>query len=79
MPGFHDFANDAPQSALDRPTRIVLLHLSKIAVVTDVIADAVLIQICVFLRLTGKFFDLAKGFENGTGVLFPASDVIDLR
>ncbi len=54
------------------------LHLSQIAVVADVVADAVLIDVGVLLFLAGEFLGDRKGLEDGAAVIFASTEVIDL-
>ena len=57
---------------------IVLAHLAQIAVVADVVADAVLIDVAVALRDAGDGSDHLKSFQDRAGVAFAAAQVVDL-
>lgn len=61
----------------DVPVGIVRFHFAEVAVIADVIAFAVLIGIGVAHRFAGILGDDVKCFEDGTTVVFPASQVID--
>ncbi len=53
-------------------------HFAQIAVVADVVADAVLGHVGVLLFFAAVFFGQREGFQNGAGVGFAAADIIDL-
>lgn len=63
---------------LQLPTGIVALHFSQIAVITDVVAAPVLVDVFVLLFPTGKGFGNGKRFENGTTIRLATPDVVDL-
>src|SRR5438552_1470246 len=54
------------------------LHLAQVAVITDVISDAVLFQIPPFHGQAGNFFDALKRLDDGAGVSLASTQVIDL-
>src|SRR5690349_3721248 len=54
-------------------------HLAEVAVVADVIADAVLFDVAPFHGLSGNALDFAEGLEDGTGISFAAAEVVHLR
>jgi hypothetical protein len=56
----------------------VRFHFSQIAVITDVIANAVLIDIPPLHTAIRDCFDHLKCFQNRTGILFSPAEVIDL-
>src|ERR1700722_20128017 len=76
-PAVHDLFKDLLERAGERPVRIMAAHLPKIAVVTDVVADAVLIYVAEALRFSGGRLHHLKRFQNGAGVVFPAAQVVD--
>lgn len=53
-------------------------HLPKVAVVADVVADAVLVDIGVLLRLARESLCDLEGFEDGAAVLLTSTEVVDL-
>ena len=53
-------------------------HFAEIAVVADVVAGAVLVDVGVDLRLAGKFFRDLECFEDGGAVGFAAAEIVDL-
>ncbi len=60
------------------PGRVVRLHLTQIAVVADVVADAVLVHVApVHGAARWRFPTIAKGFQNRTGVALAAAQVVD--
>ncbi len=59
------------------PTWVVLSHLAEVAVVTDMVADSILVDIGVLLRIAGKRFCNLKGLQNRATVAFAATDVVD--
>jgi len=62
----------------DAPARIVRLHLSQVAVIADVVADAILIQVAPLHRLSAGALGQAKGFEDRAGVALSAAQVVHL-
>src|SRR5215813_2340534 len=71
-----DFLKDHWQCFGDFPSRIVFLHFSQIAVVTDVIANPVLIDVPPVHLLAGNIRGHAESFENRAGVGFAAAKII---
>ena len=59
-PGAHNLFEDLAQWAGDSPLREMTFYFSQIAVITDVVADPVLLQICVTLRDTGQLFNESR-------------------
>ena len=55
------------------------LHLAKVAVVADMVADAILIHVGELLLLASEFLCDRKGLKDGAGVLFPTTEVVDFR
>ncbi len=78
MPRFHDFLDDITQGSSDSPTRIVGLHLSEVAVIADMIADPILLDVGVLLWLARELLNHGEGFENRAGIRFAAANVINL-
>ena len=63
----------------DVPRRVVGFHFPEVAVVADVVADAVLVHIGEGLFLSGEGFGDLEGFEDRAGILFSTAEVVDLR
>src|SRR5262245_54445114 len=74
----HDFRHDLRQSPRDGPSGIVSFHLAKIAVVTDVIADPALLNVCETLSAPTHTFRQFNGLENRTRILLAAAEIVDL-
>src|SRR5579864_8409737 len=70
---------DVVQSLGDFPSRIVSLHFRQVAVVADMIADAVLIHIAPIHEVAGDLLSSSKSFENRAGVALAATQVVHLR
>ncbi len=56
----------------------MLLHLSQIAVVTDMIAYAVFLNVRVNLGLAAILLRDFEGLEDGAGIQFPSAEIIRL-
>jgi len=54
------------------------LHLAQVAVVADVVADAVLLHVLPFHGPASFPLGYLKCFQNGTGILFAAAKVVNL-
>ena len=54
LPGVDDLLDGLGEADSDVPTWIVLTHLAKVAVVADVIADSILVDIGVLLWIAGE-------------------------
>ena len=52
------------------------LHFAEVAVIANVIADAVFVEVGEFLGLAGKLFSDLECFEDGAGVGFAAAEVV---
>ena len=78
LPGFDDLADGFGEADGDVPRRVVGFHFPEVAVVADVVADAVLVHIGEGLFLSGEGFGDLEGFEDGAGVLFSTAEVVDL-
>lgn len=76
-PSCRDLPNDAFNCLLDIPVGIVFAHLAQVAVVADMVADAVLVYVAVNLCLAGEGFGDGERFEDGATVLFAAAEVVD--
>ena len=59
------------------PSRIVLSHFSQVAIVADMVADSILIDIREFLGLARERLRNLKGFQNGAAIRLPAAEIID--
>jgi hypothetical protein len=57
----------------------MVLHLAEIAIVADMITAPVFIDVGVAHRLAADFFQERKCFEDGAGIVFAATEVVDLR
>lgn len=79
LPGFDDLADGFGEADGDVPRRVVGFHFSEVAVIADVVADAVLVHIGEDLFVSGEGFGDLEGFENRAGVLFSAAEIVDLR
>lgn len=77
LPRLHDLSDRFLQALGDIPSGVVRLHLAKVAVVADVVADAVLIDVGVLLFLAGEFLGNRKGLKDGAGVLLPSPEIVD--
>ena len=53
-------------------------HLPEVAVVADVVADAVFVNVGVLLGLAGESLGDLEGLEDGTAVIFASTEVVDL-
>jgi hypothetical protein len=53
-------------------------HLAQVAVVADVVTDAVLINVDILLSLAGEALGDLEGLENGAAVLLASTEVVDL-
>jgi len=78
FPRLHDLTDGFLKGDGDAPVRIVGAHFAEVAVVADVVADAVFLEIGEDLGASGKAFCDLKGFEDGAGVGFAAAEIIDL-
>ena len=54
------------------------LHLPQVAIVADVVSDAVLIHVGVLLILSGEFLSDRKGLQDGAGVSPPSTKIVNL-
>ena len=79
LPGFDDLADGFGEADGDVPRRVVGFHFPEVAVVADVVADAVLVHIGEGLFLSGEGFGDLEGFEDRAGILFSTAEVVDLR
>ena len=79
FPGFDDLADGFGEADGDVPRGIVGFHFPEVAVVADVVADAVLVHIGEGLFLSGEGFGDLEGFEDRAGILFSTAEVVDLR
>src|SRR5215469_595631 len=73
-----NFLKDHWQCFGDFPSGIVFLHFAQIAVVTDVIANPVLIDVPPVHLSAGDIGSHAECFQNRAGVGFAAAEIIDL-
>jgi len=64
FPGFDDLADGFGEADGDVPRRVVGFHFSEVAVVADVVADAVLVHVCEDLFLSCEGFGDLEGFED---------------
>ena len=53
-------------------------HFAEIAVIANMIADSILVEVAVDLSLPGEFFGNPEGLENRGGVRFAAAEIVDL-
>ena len=78
LPRLHDLPDRFLEALGDIPAGVVRLHFPQVAVVADVVADAVLIDVGVLLFLAGEFLGDRKGLEDGAAVIFASTEVVDL-
>lgn len=78
LPSFNDLADGFGEADGDVPRWVVGFHFPEVAVVADVVADAVLFHIGEGLFLSGEGFGDLEGFEDRAGVLFSAAEIVDL-
>src|SRR6516165_9947716 len=62
----------------DFPFGVMRLELGEIGDVTDVIADAILLDILPVHFSAGQLLNLANGLENGNAILAATAEIIDL-
>jgi hypothetical protein len=77
MPGIHNLFNDLPQRTGDGPSRVLSFHFSEVAVVANVVAYPILIEVRITLRLAGEFLDYCESFQDGTGIIFSAAVIVE--
>src|ERR1043166_6245286 len=77
LPTGRDLLKNHGQRFGDSPGRIVLLHFSKVAVIANVVADSILIDVPPLHLFAGDVFSLQESLENGTGVGFAAAEIVD--
>lgn len=77
FPRFHDLTDRLFKGNRNVPSWIVGAHFAQVAEVTDVVADAVFVEIGELLRLTGKTFRDFESFEDRAGIGLAASEVAD--
>ena len=77
LPGFDYLADGFGEADGDVPRRVLGFHFPEVAVVADVVADAVLVHIGEGLFFSGERFGDLEGFEDGAGVLFSTAEVVD--
>src|SRR5689334_5585447 len=78
LPRFDDFSDRLLEALGDVPLRIMSAHFTQVAVIANVVANAVLFQIRVFLGLAAKRLYNLKRFQNGARVLLATAKIIDL-
>lgn len=78
LPCFHNLPDRFLQTLGDIPTGVVSFHFPKVAVVADMVSDAVLIDVGVLLFLASEFLGDREGLEDGAGVLLTPAEVVDL-
>lgn len=79
LPGFDDLADGFGEADGDVPRWVVGFHFPEVAVVADVVADAVLVHIGEGLFFSGEGFGDLEGFEDRAGILLSTAEVVDLR
>src|SRR6185369_474421 len=78
LPGFDDLLDSLPERFGNIPSGIMTFHLGQITVVADMVADPVLVHISVDLLFAGKLLGQVECLQNGTGIIFASSKIIDL-
>jgi len=79
FPSFDDLADGLGEADGDVPRRVVGFHFPEVAVVADVVTDAVLVHIGEGLFFSGVGFCDLEGFEDRAGILFSAAEVVNFR
>ncbi len=77
FPSFDDLADGLGEADGDIPRWIVGFHFSEVAVVANVVTDAVLAHVAEGLFFSGVGFGDLEGFENRAGILFSTAEVVD--
>lgn len=78
LPGANDFFEDGFEGACNIPIGVMRFHFTEVAVVADMISDAVLVDIGISLSFAGEFFNHGEGLQDRACVLFAAADVVNL-
>ena len=78
MPGFHDLAYYLLEADRDIPARVVRPHFPQIAVVADMVPNAVIRHVSMSLGLVGETLDQGKGLEDTAGVRLSPAEIVDL-
>ena len=75
-PPTHNLLDRFSKRCADIPRGIVFAEFTEVAVVADVVADAVFLGVGVSLRLPGEFFHQDEGFQDWARVGFASPQVI---
>jgi len=54
------------------------LHLGKVAIITNVVGNPVLVRIAIYLLPAAQSFDEREGLKNRTGIGLSSAKVINL-
>ena len=63
-PGISDLLANSRQRLSDPPVWEMRFQLAEVAIVADVVAGAVLVNVAVFLRLAGNLFDHPEALQD---------------
>src|SRR5215510_16309923 len=74
---FSDFSKGS-QRLGNAPGWVMRFHLAQVAVVTNVVADAVLIHITPLHGVSRDMRRHLEGFQNRTGIILPATQIVYL-
>jgi hypothetical protein len=77
LPAFDDLADGFFEADGDVPGGIVGAHLAEVAVVADVVAEAVFGDVSVNLFFAAEFCGEGEGFQYRAGVTFSAADIVN--
>lgn len=78
LPSVHYLTNGLGKRYSDTPLGVMTSHFSQIAVVADVIANAILVGVAVFHGSARELFGDLKRFQYRATIGLSATDVIDL-
>jgi hypothetical protein len=78
LPRLDDLSDRFLQALGDVPSRVVGFHLPQVAVVADVVADAVFVNVGVLLGLAGESLCDLKGLKDGAAIISTSTEVINL-
>ena len=75
---FYDLFNSVAQRVTQGESGVVRFDFRQVAVVANMISDAVVFEILVLLRDSRMAFANLECFKNGAAVLFPAAQVVNI-
>ena len=77
LPAFDDLADGFFEADGDVPGGIVGAHFAEVAVVANVVAEAVFGDVSVNLFFAAEFCGEGESFQYRTGVTFPAAHIVN--